>query len=221
MHVSRWTAERVEDDAGLAREELGALRLQEAALRHGAYRWVEHRLFELTGSWAAAPGVPDDARLFLFEASAQHAWHAELWEARLPKLAGVDRDRLTRPVGGAVGPLLASLAPGAFDGDDETAGRRLLVGLARVVLPLLLVSYRRFGQRLLPVSDGPSIRALTLVVQDEEGELAVAEAAVDTLVSGPEVAQQAAEWTRALGYPVLRGGTDDDLLPWSEGDLAW
>ena len=210
----------MEADPGSAHDERGALGLQEAAARHGAYRWVERRLFELTGSWAAAPGLPDEARLLLFEASAAHAWHAELWEARLPVLAGVDHEELTRPLGGAAERLLASLEPGAFGGDDETAGRRFLVGLARVVLPLLLVSYRRLGQRLVPVADGPAIRALTLVVRDAEEELRAAETLVDGLLAGPEAVQQAAEWTRALGDPGCRGGEGDDLFPWSEADQA-
>ncbi|HTX64111.1 MAG TPA: hypothetical protein VMD28_10750 [Acidimicrobiales bacterium] len=201
-------------------EERGALTLQNAAVLLGAYCWVERRLFELTGSWASAPGLGDGARLFLFEASGQHAWHAELWEARLPVLAGVDREGLARPLGPAVETLLEGLAPGSVGGDRETAGRRFLVGLARVVLPLLIVSYRRFGRLLVPVADGPAIRTLRLVAQDVEGELRVAEAVVDALLDGPEVAQEAAEWTRALSEPVLRGGPDDDLLAWSEGEFV-
>jgi hypothetical protein len=213
--------ERADGDAGGAHQTRDALTLQEVAVRLGAYRWVERRLFELTGSWAAAPGLVDAARVVLFEASAQHAWHAELWEARLPVLAGVDPDRLTRPLGGAVEPLLAGLERGAFDGDEETAGRRFLVGLGRVVLPLLLVSYRRFGECLVPVSDGPALRALTLVVRDLEEELTAAQGALDALLAPPQAAQEAAEWTRALGVPVLHGAEGDDLLPWSEANSAW
>jgi hypothetical protein len=203
----------MEADPGSVNDERGALRLEEAAARHGVYRWVERRLFELTGSWAAAPGLPDEARPLLFEASAAHAWHAELWEARLPVLAGVDRTALTRPPEGEVGPMLESLEPGAFGGDDGTAGRRFLVGLARVVLPLLLVSYRRLGQRLVPVADGPAIRALTLVVRDDEEELRAAEGLLDGLLGDPEAVQQAAEWTRALGDAVWRAGEDDGFFP--------
>jgi hypothetical protein len=200
---------------------VGALELQQAAARHGAYRWVELRLFELTGSWSAAPGLPDAARVLLFEASAQHAWHAELWEARLPALADVDPDQLTRPPGGRVEAMLARLEPGAGKGEDETTGRRFLVGLARVVLPLLLVSYRRYGQHLVPATDGPTIRALAHVVRDEEEELTSVEALVDPLVESPEAAQEAAEWARALGEPTLAQRPDDDFLPRSEGDFAW
>lgn len=199
----------------------GALTLREVAVRFGAYRWVERRLFELTGAWAAAPGLPDAARVLCFEASAQHAWHAELWEARLPVLAGVDREELTRPVGPFAAPLLASIAPGAFEGGDENAGRRFVAAFARMVLPLLLVSYRGFGRRLEPVADAPAIRALTLVVRDEAEELEASQVVADELLAEPEAAQQAAEWTRALGTPLLRKGDGDILFPWSDGEFAW
>ncbi|HVC15281.1 MAG TPA: hypothetical protein VND62_10530 [Acidimicrobiales bacterium] len=207
------------DPAG-ARVADHALTHADAAVRHGAYCWVERRLFELTGTWAAAPDLPDAARVLCFEASAQHAWHAELWEARLPVLAGVDPEQLTRPVGRTASTLLARLAPGAWEGDDETAGRRFLVGLARVVLPLLLVSYREYGDGLAPVADGPAIRALTLVVRDEEEELAAAQALADEVVGDPADAQLAAEWTRALGDPVLHQGREGTLFTWSEANFA-
>jgi hypothetical protein len=135
-------------------------------------------------------------------------------------LAGVDPDRLTQPVGAAVEPMLASLGPGAFEGDDETAARRFLVGLSRVVLPLLLVSYRGFARRLVPVADSPAIRAVTLVLRDEQDELARAQALADELLAEPRAAQQAAEWTRALGDLAFQGGDEEDLLPWSEGEFA-
>ncbi len=214
-------------DPGSGEDHHAGLRLHVLAAHYGAYRWVERRLFELTGAWAAAPGLPDEAQVLCFEASAQHAWHAELWEARLPVLAGVDRERLTRPLGPTVEPLLAHLAPDAVGGADEGAGRRFLVGLARVVLPLLLASYRGLGRRLVPVADGPAIRALTLVLRDEEEELAAVQPMVDAFLATPEAAQEAEEWTRALGEPAsllqsaLQTGENDGLFPWSEGDAAW
>lgn len=210
-----------EDTAGGGAPERGALTLEQAAVRHGAYRWVEQRLFELTGAWSAAPGLADGARIACFEASAQHAWHAELWDARLPVLSGVDPEEMARPVGPAVAPLLESLEPGAWEGDEEAAGRRFLVGLSRVVLPLLLGSYRRFGEGLVAVADGPAIRALTLVVRDEEEELASMSAAADELLGEPEAAQEAATWTRALGEAAVAGSAGEQLFPWSGPDFGW
>jgi hypothetical protein len=216
-------------DAGAGADGSVALRLQEASARFGASCWVERQLFGLIGTWAGAPGLPDEAQVFCFEASAQHAWHAELWEARLPVLAGVDRERLARPVGPTAESLLARLAPGpgVSGGDDVAAGRRFLVGLARVVLPLLLVSYRELGQHLTPVSDGPAIRALTLVLRDEEEELATVQAMIDATLITPELAQEASEWDRTLREAALpaqgglHAGESQGLLPWSEADAAW
>jgi hypothetical protein len=72
----------------------------------------------------------------------------------------------------------------------------------------------------VPVADGPAIRALELVVNDEKEELRAAEAVVEALLDRPETVQEAAEWTRELGDPVLRGGEDGELLPWSEAGFT-
>lgn len=194
------------------------LRLAEAAARFGTFCWVERRLFEVTGAWASAPGVADEARLFCFEASAQHAWHAELWAARLPVLAGWDHDALTRPAAPA-GRLLERIAPGGWDGDEVTAAHRFVTVLARVALPALLASYRGFSDRLVPVADGPAIRALGLVVRDEEAELARAGELADLLAerhapAGP--AGPPGEWTASLGALLPRHEGELVLLPWWE-----
>lgn len=214
--------------------ERATLTIHAAAVRLGAYRWVEHRLFELTGTWAAAPGLVDVARVHLFESSAQHAWHAQLWADRLPVLAGVDPDGLTRPVGARAAALLDALEPAEVPEPDPGAeaarGVRFVAGLTAEVLPRLLGSYREFGRRLVPVTDGPSIRALTLVVRDIEEELAAA----GTLLGGLAGSSAAEEWARALAErSLLDPGRDgdpadehadehaDDLFPWPEGDSTW
>lgn len=196
-----------------------ALTIRAAAVRLGAYRWVEQRLFELTGAWAGAPGLGDAARVHLFEASAQHAWHAQLWADRLPVLAGVDPERLTRPVGGWAPALLAALEPGKVPepnpGAEEARGLRFVAGLAVEVLPRLVGSYRRFERRLVPVTDGPSIRALTLVLRDVEEE----QAAAVQLLGGLEGSAAAEAWAHALGDRMVHH--HGDLFPWPEADSAW
>ena len=202
------------------------LTIHGAAVRLGAYRWTEERLFELTGTWAAAPGLVDVARVHLFEASTQHAWHAQLWADRLPVLAGVDPEGLTRPVGARAASLLTALEPAEVPepspGAEAPRGVRFVAGLTVEVLPRLLGSYAEFGRRLVPVTDGPSIRALTLVVRDVEEELAAA----GTLLGGLAGSSAAEEWARALGEGLfLEAGGDgahaDDLFPWPEGDSTW
>lgn len=220
-----------DNDAASGEEGTGdapALGLFEAARRHGAYTWVEQRLFALSGAWAAAPGLPDVARVHLFEASAQHAWHAELWAARLPVLAGVDPDELTRPAGPGAAALFDALGPGAGAAsagrDVAGAATRFLAGLTGVVLPRLLASYHDFSLHLVPVSDGPTIRALALVVADTESELATlgghgarggdAGAAGGVRPATPRLE----EWRRELGQLVGPGG--DGLFRWREREAA-
>ncbi len=85
-----------------------SLDLLAAAEMIGGYRWLEHRLFEITGAWSAQahdPGV----RLHLFEASHQHAWHAQLWADRLPQLDQLDPEALSVPYGPAAGSLIDAL----------------------------------------------------------------------------------------------------------------
>jgi len=194
-------------------EEPGPFSLFEAAARHGAYRWAEQRLFELTGEWSAAAAVPPAARLSLFEASAQHAWHAQLWAERLPVLADVDPDELTRPLGPALGPLFDALNGATRAAANPDLGAiRFLGGLYRVVLPALLDSYVRHGRGLRQHADAPSIRALALVVRDEEEELAAGEAwLAHEIAEG--IAEEVDELAAKLGA-LLSGWPepDSDLL---------
>lgn len=169
------------------------LTLHECAARHGAYRWIEHRLFELTGAWASAPGTPAAARLHLTAASAQHAWHAQLWADRLPVLADLDPDAVTRPAGANLDRLLDGLEP-PWRGGPEPAGDGqgaigFLASHYQVVLPRLLRSYERHGHALSEVADGPSIRTLRFVRLDEDAELEAGVVLLGALVrSSPEPA---------------------------------
>lgn len=217
------------------------LTLHEAAARHGAYRWVERRLYELTGRWSGAPLVPPHVRVHLFEASAQHAWHAQLWGDRLPVLAGTDAETWTRPLGAVLEPLLDALeeagpraADAGVDGERGGAGGgagdppvvRGIAALYRVVLPGLLASYARHRFALGEVADRPAIRALALVVRDEEDQLAAGArlladmdphgtadvAAVQAAVSDvPAAVDVHAAVAGPAGGPA---GRARDLVPW-------
>ena len=78
------------------RELPGLFSVEESARRVGNYKWTEMRLFEVLGGWVAT--VPElDVKLVLGRHCYHHAWHAELWDKRLPELREMNTDRLTRP----------------------------------------------------------------------------------------------------------------------------
>ena len=76
------------------RELPGAFDVTETARRVGHYKWVEMRLFEALGGWVAT--VPElDVKMRLGTHCYKHAWHADLWNKRLPELREMNTDRLT------------------------------------------------------------------------------------------------------------------------------
>jgi hypothetical protein len=185
-----------------------SLTLDRAAERFGAYRWAEHRLFELTGAWAAEATSPA-ARIHLDVVSGQHSWHAELWAARLPVLDGTDPEALTRPAG----PVMAGLF-------DELARARgtvdRLAGLYRVVVPRLLVTYGRHLRRAAPAADAPAVRALRLVRRDEVESWEAGEALLEHLVVGDGEAAAAAAVQARLEAGLVASWAGCGLLPWPD-----
>jgi hypothetical protein len=170
----------------------GPLSLGTNAALVGGYRWIEQALFELLGTWVAEMPLPA-VQVFLDGQSARHGWHAQLWADRLPVLAGVDPDGLTRPPEPARA-LLALLAGHPSDAGANGANGAegapqgalpRLAGLYRVVLPRLVVSYERHLAAASPVTDGPVIRALRLVLADEVEDWRAGERLVQRLVTRP------------------------------------
>lgn len=147
------------------------LSLEEAAARHGAYLWVERRLFELTGAWTGVPGIAAAARIHLFEASARHAWHAELWRERLPLVAGFDVEAIVRPWSAELDAALGAIAPPHTAGAHEPDELALMGALCTGILPRLVRSYRAYLDRASETSDAPGMRVAALVVRDEEEEI--------------------------------------------------
>jgi hypothetical protein len=174
-----------------------ALPLGRTAELVGEYRWIEAALFGLLGCWVADMPIAG-VQVHLDAQSMRHAWHAELFGDRLPVLAGVDPDGLTRP-SAATEALFAALAgieaapegPGSTwpPGDVEPTPRigalPRLAGLYRVVLPRLVTSYTRHLRVAAPVADGPLRRALRLVLRDEVEDWLAGERLIQRLVTRP------------------------------------
>lgn len=183
----------------------GGLTLAQAAERFGAYCWVERRLFELAGAWAAE-ATPPEVRIHLDVVSGQHGWHAGLWADRLPVLDGVDHDALIRPDG-----------PGTALFDElshqpDTMAR--LGGLYRVVVPRLIVTYDRHLRRARAAADAPAVRALRLVLRDEVEEWLAGEALLEQLLVRPEDAASVAAVQARLEGTVVAEWGGSGLLAW-------
>jgi len=68
--------------------QLGIVELVDVCARMQARNLA---LFELLGGWIVDTADPDLQRLFT-QAAHRHAWHADLWAARMPLIAGVVPD---------------------------------------------------------------------------------------------------------------------------------
>ncbi|MGQ0617322.1 MAG: hypothetical protein ACT4PW_10085 [Acidimicrobiia bacterium] len=174
--------------------------LAESARRFGHYRWFEQRLFEILGRWVQ--DIPEnDVKLCLDTHSQHHVWHAEVWRERLPVLRQVDPDLLTRPPNDAFVAFVEALAAPSPPGNIER-----LVGAYRVAVPHLVVVYGEHLAHASPVSDGPAIRALGLVLTDDIAHWRDGEGLLAGLVSSDEDVERAAGHQARLQKLLLAAG---------------
>jgi hypothetical protein len=138
------------------------LSLEASARRIGHYCWIEMRAFEILGAWAAT--VPEPAvKAALATHSRQHGWHAEVWHDLLPVIGETGVDSYIAPASPALGAFVEALA--APEAADLTIEK--LVGACRVLLPHTAVTYADHLDHASPISDGPAIRGLRLVLSDQ------------------------------------------------------
>lgn len=163
--------------------------LMEAAAWLGEMVWWERRSFEVLGGWTT--DIDDAATKAMVDRHAQHhSWRAgQLWD-RLPVLAQVDRAELVEAPATATASMVGALAR-----TTSPVGR--LAGAYRVALPRLAGAYRERLRTASPVSDGPIIRTLEMVVADVEADRREGEDRLHGLLATP------AE-TFAAGYTVAR-----------------
>ena len=165
-----------------------AFTLDETVRRLGWYRWVELRLYEAMGAWVDSI-AEFDVRLAVGRACSPHAWHASVWLERLP--VGQDPDALTQPADERVRALLDGVA--SVSGTLER-----LVGAYRVVVPRLVAAYTAHLHHTSAAADGPTARALGLVLADEVAAWREGELLVQSLIASPADARRAAEHQAGL-----------------------
>lgn len=159
------------------------LPLIETARRFGHYAWWEERLFELLGGWSATAPEPE-LRLFLGPRSHHHAEHAQRFRERLPVLHGTD------PASFVVAPETGSAVVDALGRPEASIER--LAGVYRVLVPRLVATYAAHVDATSPVTDGPTIRALGLILADELDEWRAGEGMLQSLIVTESTARSAA-----------------------------
>lgn len=183
------------------RETPGLFDVETAARRIGHYKWFEMRLFEILGGWTAEVPEPD-VKLRLGANSAHHAWHAELWQHRLPELADLHPTGLTVPANAELEDFVAALA--SPTGADQSLEK--LVGVYRVAVPWSVAAYTFHLHRASAVADAPTIRTLRQVLADLAEDGRDGEMLVQSMLRSAEDVQRASTHQARLETLMVAAG---------------
>jgi hypothetical protein len=181
------------------------LSLEDGARVAGHHVWLEMRLFEVLGGWVTSTPEPE-VKAHLATHSRRHAWHAELWNGHLPRVAGIDADALIAPAGPAAARVVDGLASAV-----PTTER--LVGLYRVVLPRVVTATAARLDLAAPVADTALARSLRFVLADDLDEWREGEALVQRALVTADDVDRAAAHQGALERLVVEAGGLTPPLP--------
>jgi hypothetical protein len=134
--------------------------IRDTARTLARHAWVERRLFEVVGGWVTGSADGEVAAV-LAATSVHHGWHASLLEERVPLLHDLDPTELEPPSG--LVDYVDAVARSSGDLDR-------LVALAEVVLPERIARYAALLAGASAVSDAPVVRAMRLVLTDEQDD---------------------------------------------------
>ena len=183
------------------RELPGSFNVDETARRVGNYKWVEMRLFEALGGWVAT--VPElDVKMRLGTHCYKHAWHADLWNKRLPELREMNTDRLTQPANDAMVEFMDAMTEP--ERPDQTIEK--LVGVYRVLIPHKIAAYTYHLNNTSTITDAPTIRSLKLTLNDEFEDWRDGEMLIESLIETDEEVDRAAAHQARLEKIMLRAG---------------
>jgi len=183
------------------RELPGSFNVEETARRVGNYKWIEMKLFEALGGWIAT--VPElDVKMRLGTHCYHHAWHADLWNRRLPELREMNPDRLTVP---ANDELVAFVEAMTVPEDIELTIEKL-VGVYRVLIPHKIAAYTYHMNNTSRITDAPTIRSLKMILQDEFEDWRDGEMMIQSLIDTDDEVDRATAQAAKLEKLMLAAG---------------
>ena len=180
----------------------GLFDVEETARRIGHYKWIETKLFEALGGWVAT--VPElDVKLRLGTHCYHHAWHADLFNKRLPELREMKPERLTVPPNDAMVAFVEALTePEAPELTIEK-----LVGVYRVLIPHKIAAYTYHRNGTSEITDMPTVRMLDMVLRDEFDDWREGEMLIQSLIEDDtDVERATAHQARLEKLMVAAGG---------------
>jgi hypothetical protein len=179
--------------------------IDELAALVGAYCWLEHRIFEVTGAWAtvSGPGDVDDAELRVWAAatSRRHGVLAGRWAERLPVRAGVESAALV------AAPAEPKGLAEAFE--ELGATKELAAGVSALTVTVLPWVGGVYGSHLLvatPVNEGSVMDVLVEARREGAAEIRGGR----TLLGRPA---EAGKPSRHLGGVIKRAFAPTDVFP--------
>jgi hypothetical protein len=164
----------------------------------GRVVWVERRLFEVLGAWV--PTMTDDeATVVVATSSRHHAWRADLLAELLSTYGGTARaDHVACPHP-VVDAVLSDLA-------DQRSDVEWLAGIARSVLPRLVVAHDRFLSEASAVSGRSAARLVTVARDDLVADWRHGEAILQRLASSADLGAALGAVARLDGRLADAGG---------------
>ncbi|MBA3304222.1 MAG: hypothetical protein H0U26_10175 [Acidimicrobiia bacterium] len=183
------------------RELPGSFNVEETARRVGNYKWIEMKLFEALGGWIAT--VPElDVKMRLGTHCYHHAWHADLWNRRLPELREMNPDRLTVPPNDELVAFIEAMT------EPEAIGQTIekLVGVYRVLIPHKIAAYTYHMNNTSRITDAPTIRSLKMILQDEFEDWRDGEMMIQSLIETDEEVDRATAHGAKLEKLMLAAG---------------
>ena len=179
----------------------GLFDVNETAKRIGHYKWVEIKLFEALGGWVAT--VPElDVKLRLGTHCYHHAWHAELFDKRLPELREMQTERLTVPPNEQMIEFFECMS------EPEAAHLTIekLVGVQRDLIPHKIAAYTYHRNGTSEITDMPTIRILDFILQDEFSDWREGEMLIQSMIESPEELERAMSHQTTLEKIMLAAG---------------
>ena len=179
----------------------GLFDVEETGKRVGNYKWLEMKLFEALGGWVAT--VPElDVKLRLGTHCYHHAWHAELFDKRLPELREMKTERLTVPANDEIATFVEAMtAP-----EDAHMTIEKLVGVYRVLIPHTIAAYTYHRNATSEITDMPTVRILDFILQDEFNDWREGEMLIQSMLESDEEVDRAMTHQAKLEKLMLAAG---------------